>query len=72
MARRPRILWDRGENPTEFVSRNLGIEPWDLRLAIHVIKEAYRLGGCDRIVIYDDGSVTDSKGEHLGNLFDEI
>ena len=25
-----------------------------------------------RVIIYDDGQVTDERGEHLGNIFDEI
>jgi hypothetical protein len=42
-----------------------------LRRAIHRIKSAWGLGGRDRVTIWDDGSVTDENGAHLGNIFDE-
>ena len=31
-----------------------------------------RVGAADRVLIYDDGSVTDEKGEWLGNIHHEI
>ena len=30
------------------------------------------VGAAERVIIYDDGQVTDERGEHLGNIFDEI
>ena len=67
-----RILWDRSSNPTPYVSQALGIEEWQLRNAIHAIKRRWGLAGTDRIVIYDDGTVTDEHGEDLGNILAEV
>jgi hypothetical protein len=33
---------------------------------------ALRIGAIDRVFIYHDGSVTDEKGEWLGNIHHEI
>jgi hypothetical protein len=66
-----RALWSSPGNPTNLVSRALGMPRWRLRRAIHRIKRAWGLGGRDRITIWDDGSVTDENGAHLGNIFDE-
>jgi hypothetical protein len=54
------------------VSQTLGIEEWQLRHAIHSIKRRCGLTGGDRVVIYDDGKVTDEHGDELGNIFDEV
>ena len=70
MARR--IIWDRLRNPTPYVSETLGIEEWELRNAIHAIKRRSGLKGADRVIIYDDGTVTDELGEDLGNVHAEV
>jgi hypothetical protein len=68
-----RLIWDKQRrNPTKAVSDQLRIERWQLRAAIHKIKAANNLGATDRVFIYDDGSVTNEKGEPLGNIHDEI
>ncbi|HUB97245.1 MAG TPA: hypothetical protein VL993_15090 [Stellaceae bacterium] len=67
-----RIIWDRKRNPTKHVSDQLGIERRDLRQAIHKIKARSNLGAADRVIIYDDGSVTDEHGDHVGNILDEV
>jgi hypothetical protein len=69
----PRLIWDKlRRNPTKAVSDQLGIERWQLRAAIHKIKAGNNLGATDRVFIYDDGSVTDEKGEWLGDIRREI
>lgn len=67
-----RIIWDRSGNPTRYVSDALGIARWQLRAALHVIKRRADLGGQDRVVIYDDGKVTDVNGDEIGNILDEV
>jgi hypothetical protein len=67
-----RIIWDQPGNPPRWVSDQLGIERPQLKDAIHKIKRASGLRGDDRVIIHDDGSVTDDKGEPIGNIFDEI
>jgi DNA-binding FadR family transcriptional regulator len=67
-----RIIWSNPGNPTAAVSRRLGITRWQLREALHEIKRKKRLRPGDRVTIYDDGTVTDATGEHLGNIHDEI
>jgi hypothetical protein len=67
-----RIVWDRPGNPTKYVSDQLGIHRWELGKALHKIKGPSDLGGADSVVIYDDGTVTDQCGEHLGNIYDEL
>jgi hypothetical protein len=54
------------------VSQALGIERWQLRNALHAIKEAEGLGGSDRVTIWDNGMVTDHRGDALGNVYDEL
>jgi hypothetical protein len=66
------IIWSGPENPSPSVSRALGIERWQLRSAIHASKDASGLGGPDRVTIWDDGTVTDDRGDTLGNLYDEL
>ena len=39
--------------------------------ALHKIEAGNGLSGADGVTIYDDGSVTDARGEPLGNLLDE-
>jgi hypothetical protein len=67
-----RIIWDRSDNPTRYVSDTLGIAHWQLRGALHQIKRRANLGGADRAVIYDDGKVTDEYGDEIGNILDEV
>jgi hypothetical protein len=68
-----RLIWDKlRRNPTKSVSDQLRIERWQLREAIHKIKAANNLRATDRVFIYDDGSVTDEKGEWLGDIHREI
>jgi len=67
-----KIIWDKKRNPTKYVSDQLGIPRWKLRAAIHKIKPRSNLGATDRVIIYDDGSVTDEQGAHVGNIYDEI
>lgn len=43
----------------------------DVSAAIHSIKAAARLRGADNVVKYDNGDVTDSRGEEIGDIYDE-
>jgi hypothetical protein len=67
-----RVIWDQRGNPSKYVSDTLGIERWQLGAALHEIKAANKLGATDGVIIYENGQVTDERGEHLGNIFDEI
>ena len=67
-----RIIWNRRENPSEYVSDRLGITREQLGDAIHEIKAAGNLSPADRVIIYDDGTVTDERGDVLGNIYNEI
>jgi hypothetical protein len=67
-----RVLWDRAQNPTRHVSESLGIERWQLRQALHKIKARSNLRGDDRVIIYENGDVTDSHGNPIGNIYDEV
>jgi hypothetical protein len=67
-----RIIWDRRENPTDYVSDQLRITREQLGDAIHEIKAAGNLSPADRVIIYDDGTVTDEDGDVLGNIYNEI
>ena len=67
-----RIIRDRAENPTRYVSDRLGISRAELRQALHAIKRRGNLQPRDRIIIYEDGAVRDEHGEELGNISDEI
>jgi hypothetical protein len=66
------IIWSNPGNPTNSVSRALGIERFELRRALHIIKAVQGLGGADTVSIWDDGSVTDQHGDVIGNIHDEI
>lgn len=66
-----RIIWERSGNPVAHVSRMLDVPEEDVGAAIHSIKAAARLRGADNIVIYDNGDVTDARGEEIGNIYDE-
>ena len=67
-----RIIWNRRENPSEYVSGKLGITREQLGEVIHEIKAAGDLSPADRVIIYDDGTVTDEHGDALGNIYDEL
>jgi hypothetical protein len=75
-----RIIWNRRENPSAYVSDRLGITREQLGDAIHEIKAAGDLSPADhviiypadRVIIYDDGTVTDERGDVLGNIYNEI
>ena len=67
-----RVIWNRRENPSEYVSDQLGITREQLGDAIHELKAAGNLSPAERVIIYDDGTVTDEHGEHLGNVYDEL
>jgi hypothetical protein len=68
---RARILWSRPGNPPASVARILGLEARRFSRALHKIKAAADLSGADRVIIYTDGTVTDERGEPIGNLYDE-
>ena len=68
----PRVIWSRSGNPGRVVSEILRIERWQLRNALHRIKEDAGLTGADRVIIWDDGTVTDLQGEPIGNIHDRI
>ena len=67
-----RVIWDRRENPSDYVSDQLRITREQLGDAIHEIKAAGNLRPADRVIIYDDGTVTDEDGYVLGNIHNEI
>jgi hypothetical protein len=58
--------------PVSYVSDRLGITREQLGDAIHEIKAASDLSPADRIIIYDDGTVTDERGDVLGNIYNEM
>jgi hypothetical protein len=67
-----RVIWDRPGNPPKYVSDQLRISRWQLGEALHEIKHAGDLRATDRVIIYDDGMVTDEHGHELGNIYDEL
>jgi hypothetical protein len=67
-----RVIWDQAGNPPKYVSDQLGISRVQLGEAIHEIKHANNLRAPDRVIIYDDGMVTDEHGDVLGNVHDEL
>ena len=71
-AQMARVIWDRSGTPTRHVSNLLGVERWQLKEAIHRIKSSHGLGATDQLIIYDDGEVTDTAGDRVGNIYDEI
>jgi hypothetical protein len=66
------VIWSNPGNPTNEVSRALGIERHQLRRALHRIKRAEGLGGADSVIILSDGEVRDREGNVLGNVYNEI
>lgn len=69
--KRTRVLWSNPGNPPDAVAHALGMEPRHFGRALHKLKAAGNLSGADRVIIYADGTVTDERGEPLGNLHDE-
>jgi hypothetical protein len=67
-----RAIWDRPGNPTKYVSDRLRITREQLGEALHEIKASGNLRAVDRVIIYDDGMVTDEHGEPLGHIYDEL
>ena len=67
-----RIIWDKRSNPPKYVSDRLGIHRWQLGDAIHELKTAGNLSPAERVIIYDDGTVTHESGSVLGNIYNEI
>jgi hypothetical protein len=67
-----RVIWDKRGNPPKYVSDRLGIHHWQLGEAIHELKAAGHLSPTERVIIYDDGTVTDESGYVLGNIYNEI
>jgi hypothetical protein len=67
-----RKIWSQSGNPPKWVSDSLGIERWQLREAIHKIKASNGMGPADEIGIWDDGCVTDWRGDFCGDIRDEI
>ena len=65
-------LWSNPGNPPRSVAARLGISRWDFSDALHKIKKAAGLGGADSVTIWQDGTVADSRGEVIGNIYDEI
>jgi hypothetical protein len=66
---RGRVIWNRGDSPSEHVAQELGLEHFQVRSAIHTIKAKTNLRGPDRVTIYENGDVTDERGEDIGNIF---
>jgi hypothetical protein len=66
------VIWNKTGNPTTYVSSRLGIARVQLRAALHKIKSGAGLKGVDDVVIYNNGDVTDSNDEEIGNIYDEI
>ena len=67
-----RIIWNRSDNPTTYVSDALGIERWQLRVALHKLKGGSYLGATDPVIVYDDGRLTDIDGGDIGNILDHV
>jgi hypothetical protein len=64
-------LWSGPGNPSNEVASRLGMPRWLLGDRLHAIKEAWGLGGADRVTIWRSGKVTKDDGEEIGNLHDE-
>ena len=68
----PQVIWDKRWNPPKYVSDRLGIHHWQLGDAIHELKAAGNIRPAERVIIYDDGMVTNEHGDVLGNIYDEL
>jgi hypothetical protein len=74
-----RSLWNHPRKPTGLRCTGLGTEPRRFSRALHKIKAASDLSGTPSPTLPrlrggrggGDGSVTDDRGEPLGNLHDE-
>jgi hypothetical protein len=66
-----RVIWNSPRNPTNQVATALGISRSRLRTGLHEIKRRSKLGARDRVTIYDDGTVRDVNGEHVGNIYED-
>jgi hypothetical protein len=62
------LLWDRSDNPTDWVARQLGIPRHVLRERLHKIKKRAGLSGPDSVRIMRDGTVIGPDGDEIGNL----
>jgi hypothetical protein len=67
-----RIIWDKPGNPPKYVSDRRRIHHWQLGDAIHELKASGNVSAAERVIIYDDGTVTDETGYVLGNVYNEI
>ena len=67
-----RVIWDQPGTPPKYVSDQLGISRVQLGEAIYEIKYASNLRAPDRVIIYQDGMVTDEHGDVLGNIYDKL
>jgi hypothetical protein len=65
------IIWSGPRNPTNQVATSLGIPRWRLWVALHEIKRRSKLGARDSVTTYDDGTVRDANGEHVGNIYED-
>jgi hypothetical protein len=59
-------------NPPRWVAGRLGISQCDFSDALHKIKKAAGLRSADSVRIWRDGTVADSRGEVIGNIYDEV
>ena len=62
------LLWDRSDNPNDWVARQLGIPRHLLRERLHKIKKDAGLSGADSVRIMRDGTVIGPDGDEIGNL----
>ena len=65
-------LWSDPRNPPVWVARRLGITRAQLSDALHAIKRHAGLAPRDRVILWDDGSVTDDANAWIGSIYDEI
>ncbi|MCJ2058457.1 hypothetical protein MKL09_18110 [Methylobacterium sp. J-048] len=68
---RRRVIWNRAGSPVSYVSAKLNLDEETVGAAIHAIKAAAGLRGADSVIIYDNGDITDARGEEIGNIHDE-
>jgi hypothetical protein len=65
------VLWDRSDNPNEWVAQQLGISRRVLGERLHKIKKDAGLRGPDDVTIMRDGTVIGPDGETIGNLHEQ-
>jgi len=68
----PRKLWSAPGNPPRSVSDSLGVERGKFHAALSKLKAKAGYGPADDVTIWSDGSVTDWRGEWLGDIHGEI